>query len=45
MKRKELVTYMRARWSNAQVSDIMNQVSDGHAVSREETAEGLWGPS
>ena len=41
------MTYMRARWSNAQVSDIMNQVSDGHAVFREETlsAEGLWGPS
>lgn len=33
------MTYMRARWSNAQVSDIMNQVSDGYAVFREETLQ------
>lgn len=39
MKRKELVTYVRARWSNAQVSSVMNQVSDGHAGFREETLQ------
>lgn len=42
-ERKELVTYVRARRSTAQVSGLISQVSDGHAVFREETLQREFG--